>query len=112
MSADRQEVLVRTPTRACTRSVEQVHNQELALALISLVHDARSISQDELTTRIARLYGWNRRGSDITSRMDILISVLRRNGIFEGDEQALRLAAKTAGLEPLCPLRAIPVYPA
>jgi REase_MTES_1575/AAA domain/Protein of unknown function (DUF3320) len=96
MPASPQDVFVRTPTQACARSVEQVHGQELALALIGLVRDARSISHNELTTGVARLYGWNRRGPDITSRMDALISALLRNGTFEGDEQALRLASPTA----------------
>ena len=60
---------VRTPTDACRREVEHVHDHELTLALTNLVRDAGGITHDELTTRVARLYGWTRRGPDISTRL-------------------------------------------
>ena len=95
--ADAPRPVVRTPTRACERTVEQVHDHELALALVSLARDAKSISQNELTTRVARLYGWTRRGPDITSRMEALTTELRHNGTLTGDEQTLTATAKSTG---------------
>ena len=42
---------VRTPTDACRREVEHVHDHELTLALTNLVRDAGGITHSELTTR-------------------------------------------------------------
>ena len=82
---------VRTPTRFCQREIAQVHNFELALALARLVQDAGGVSQDELTTKVARLYGWTRRGPDITARMHALITLLREEGTLSGSDDNLSL---------------------
>lgn len=74
--ADLGATAVRTPVPACQRDISQVHNYELAEALVWLTRDAGGISQDELSTRVARLYGWSRRGSDITARLDGVIEKL------------------------------------
>jgi very-short-patch-repair endonuclease len=80
---------VRTPTDACRRSVEQVHDDELSLALANLVRDAGGISHDELTTCVARLYGWTRRGPDISNRLGALIARLLGDGTLAGNEHNL-----------------------
>jgi hypothetical protein len=90
--ADASRPAVRTPVPACERTIDQVHDDELALALVSFVRDTGGISRSELTARIARLYGWAGRGPDITERMGALIARLRRNGILAGDEQAVTAA--------------------
>jgi len=84
---------VRTPTDACRREVEHVHDQELSLALANLVRDAGGITHDELMIRAARLYGWTRRGPDITARMHTLITRLLANGILIGNEHNLTAAS-------------------
>ncbi len=94
-SPTRRAPAVRTPVPACQRTVDQVHDDELALALVSFIRDAGGISRSELTARVARLYGWAGREPDITGRMGPLISRLRRSGILAGDEQAV--TAATAG---------------
>ena len=90
--ADATRPAVRTPVPACERTVDQVHDDELALALVSFIRDAGGISRSELTARIARLYGWAGQEPDITGRMGALISRLRRSGILAGDEQAVTAA--------------------
>jgi hypothetical protein len=80
---------VRTPTDSCRRDVEHVHDHELTLALTNLVRDAGGITHDELTTRIARLYGWTRRGPDISTRLHTLIARLIADGILTGNEHNL-----------------------
>jgi hypothetical protein len=95
--ADAPRPAVRTPVPACKRTVGQVHDDELALALVSFVRDAGGISRSELTDRIARLYGWAGRAPDITSRMGELISRLRRSGVLAGDEQAVTAPARDRG---------------
>src|SRR5262249_43692081 len=90
--ADAPRPAVRTPVPACKRTVDQVHDDELALALVSFVRDAGGISRSELTARLARLYGWTHGGPDIAGRMGALIARLRRTGILAGDEQAVMTA--------------------
>ena len=80
---------VRTPTDACRRDVGHVHDHELSLALANLVRDAGGITHDELTTRVARLYGWTRRGPDITTRLHTLITRLLTDGTLTGNEHNL-----------------------
>lgn len=82
-------VTVRTPTASCKRTVTQVHDSELDLALRRLAADAAGISADELTARIARIYGWERRGSDITARMRERITALLSNGTLQGAADSL-----------------------
>ena len=81
--------VVRTPTDACRREVKHVHDHELTLALTNLVRDAGGISHDELTTRVARLYGWTRRGPDISTRLHTLIAGLVANSALTGNEHNL-----------------------
>ncbi len=83
---------VRTPTEACRRDVEHVHGQELSLALVNLVRDTGGITQDELTAAVARLYGWTRRGPDITARLHALIDRLLANGTLAGHADNLTAA--------------------
>jgi len=82
-------VTVRTPTEDCRRDVEHVFDEELAVALVSLVRDTGGISRDALTARIARLYGWTRRGPDITARMNARVDRLLADGILAGDADNL-----------------------
>ena len=80
---------VRTPTDACRREVEHVHDNELTLALTNLVRDTGGITHDELTIRVARLYGWTRRGPDISTRLHTLIARLAANGTLTSSEHNL-----------------------
>jgi hypothetical protein len=91
--ADPPRPVVRTPVRACRRTIEQVHDRELALALVNLVRDAAGISRRELTTRVAQLYGWIGHEPDITSRMGAIISELRRNGTLAADQPTAAAAS-------------------
>jgi REase_MTES_1575/Protein of unknown function (DUF3320) len=80
---------VRTPSDLCRRDVKHVHDRELTLALVNLVRDTGGITHDELTTQTARLYGWTRRGPDITARLHTLISKLLADGTLSGDQRNL-----------------------
>ncbi len=75
--ADSGPTVVRTPVDGFARRVEHVHDDELMLALVIIARDASAISYGELTEYVARLYGWNRRGPDISSRLAALVSRLR-----------------------------------
>ena len=77
---DRLDPRVRTPVEGCRRAVQEIPGAELELALVNLVRDARRISQDDATVHVARLYGWNRRGPDITRRFATIIAQLVADG--------------------------------
>jgi hypothetical protein len=80
---------IRTPTDECHRDVKHIHDRELTLALVNLVRDTGGITHDELTAQTARLYGWTRRGPDITTRLHTLISKLLTDGALTGDQHNL-----------------------
>lgn len=77
-------VTVRTPVAACKRTVTQVHHTELTTALVEFVKDAAGISEGELSVRVARLYGWERRGPEITARLQERITALLDSGALTG----------------------------
>jgi hypothetical protein len=82
-------IVVRTPTPACKRTVAQVYGDELDLALVKLAADAAGISADELMTRVARIYGWERLGADIKGRLWGRIAALLDNGDLRGTLDSL-----------------------
>jgi len=84
-------VTVRSPTAACKRTIGQVHDRELDTALARLVQDAAGIGEDDLTARIARIYGWERRGSDITARLRQRITALLAAGTLAGTPATLTI---------------------
>ncbi len=75
------------------RDVDEVPGPELQLAIVKVVEDARSIAPDELTQRVARLFGWNRRGSDIARALDASVSRLLRSGRLVREGDRIRLVA-------------------
>jgi hypothetical protein len=84
-------VTVRTPTAACKRTIGQVHDSELDLALVKLVGDAAGIGDDDLTAQVARIFGWERRGPDITARLRQRITALLEAGTLAGTPGSLTL---------------------
>lgn len=67
------------------RDVEEVPKAELRLAVVHLVDDARRVSRDELSREVARLFGWNRRGPDISRALDRAVDALIREGSIDKD---------------------------
>jgi hypothetical protein len=94
---DRDGVLVRTPVAACARSVEQVADTELAAALLQLVQASAGVTRDDLTTAVARLYGWNRRGPDISVRLNRLVSDLAADGRLASTDHGFAPPSQGAG---------------
>jgi len=84
--------VVRTPVDGCRRTVEQVHGSELEAALVNLVRDAGGIALDDITVHAAKLYGWGRRGPDITRRLDATLESLVSSGRLRrtGDELSVQ----------------------
>jgi len=82
-------VTVRTPVPGCERTVVQVHHTELNAALVGYVKDAVGIGEDELSKRVAKLYGWNRRGPEITDRLHERVTALLGSGVLSGTSASL-----------------------
>lgn len=80
---------IRTPTAAVARTIAQVPDREIELALLGYARDAAGITRDELSTAVARLFGWGRRGTDIQARLDQLIDGLITYGALVGDDNRL-----------------------
>jgi hypothetical protein len=85
------KIHVRTPVSACSRTIDQVADDELATALYGYIHDSIGVNQDELTAGVARLFGWNRRGNGIQARLDDLIQRLLNQGYLQGNREGLSL---------------------
>jgi very-short-patch-repair endonuclease len=86
---------VRVPDRdapATRRSVDEVPANELRAAIEHLVEDSVRAGRDELTFAVARLYGWNRRGSEISAALERAVTYLLRMKRLERDGDYLRIA--------------------
>ncbi|WP_405103026.1 DUF3320 domain-containing protein [Micromonospora sp. NBC_01412] len=90
--AGRPVASVRVPADGVQRQVEHVADGELGLAITNLVRSGGTVNHDDLTTAAARLYGWNRRGLGITTRLTVIIDRLLANGTLIGDATALSLS--------------------
>ncbi|HET7050674.1 MAG TPA: DUF3320 domain-containing protein [Solirubrobacteraceae bacterium] len=71
------------------RGAEEIPLAEMQLAVANLVADAKRVRRDELTFEVARLFGWNRRGSDIAAALDRAVDGLLRNGAVVADDEYL-----------------------
>jgi hypothetical protein len=74
------------------RSIDEVPATELRAAIERVVDDAIRAGRDELTLAVARLYGWNRRGSDIAAGLDRAVTYLLRMKRLQREDQYLRIA--------------------
>ncbi len=71
------------------RSAEEIPLEEMQLAVVQLVRDAKRVKRSELTFEVARLFGWNRRGPDIAAALDRSVDGLLRAGELKADEDYL-----------------------
>jgi hypothetical protein len=98
ITGDRMDA-VRTPTDDARshRDVVELPHVELALAVDMLVNDARSITADELTARVARLFGWNRRGPEIAKALGLVVQSCLNQGSLLAEGPMLRPGKPAAG---------------
>jgi very-short-patch-repair endonuclease len=73
------------------RRIDEVPGTELRAAIEHVVDEAKQAGRDELTQAVARLYGWNRRGSDIGPALDRAVTYLMRQKRIEREGDYLRL---------------------
>ena len=70
--------VVRVPggNQLARRSATQISRTEAKLAVRHIIEEARRVSRDELTFEVCRLFGWNRRGTDIAAALDGAVDAL------------------------------------
>lgn len=73
------------------RTAAQVPDGEIRNALANLLKDAGTVSEDDLHRAAAKVFGWNRRGQDITARLNGVLREMRRNGTVALDGETVRL---------------------
>ena len=83
---------VRRPSTEVNRTSEQVHDNELGLAMTFLIRDAGSIEQDDLVVATARIFGWNRTGADIGRRLNSALQRLIVRGTLIDSKGAISAA--------------------
>lgn len=73
------------------RSVDEIAPQELERALCLAVRDAKSIGEHALMTYVARLFGWDRSGAQISTALNSCIRRLVKRQILRSEDGLLRL---------------------
>ena len=73
------------------RTIAEVPVTELRAAIVGIVGDALQAGRDELTFAVARLYGWNRRGSDISAALERSVTYLLRMKRLAREGEYLRV---------------------
>jgi hypothetical protein len=76
---------------ATRRSVSEVPVSELRAAILGVVGDAIHAGRDELTFAVAKLYGWNRRGTDISAALERAVTYLLRMKRLARDGEYLKV---------------------
>ena len=72
---------VRVPVDADTlRPVSQVPPEEIDLAVLGIVRDARVVDGEVVSQAVARLFGWRRQGADIQAAVLAAVSRLLSDG--------------------------------
>ena len=67
----------------------QPTDAELQLAMVNRVRDSGTVTQEDLLSVTARLFGWSRRGSDITARLSAMLSDLQTSGQLVDEPEGL-----------------------
>ncbi|MFI0348933.1 DUF3320 domain-containing protein [Actinomadura sp. 9N407] len=77
-------VVAREPADQMIRRIAEVPPVERRAAMLGVIGESPGISEDELTTLVARFFGWGRRGQDITRALAEDMRALVIDGRIEG----------------------------
>ncbi len=64
------------------RPFEYIHTEEVASAMAAVINNSFGITEDELASECARLFGYERKGPKIKAKTDAAIKYLSDNGII------------------------------
>ncbi len=86
-------IVVRIPKEFETpRPIEYIHTEEVAMAMIKIIQSSFGITEDDLASESARVFGFERKGPKIKVKTDAAIKWLVDNGhirIIEGKAQLI-----------------------
>jgi hypothetical protein len=71
-----EEILIRTNTSRENRSIDEIAVVELARAGHLILEVGNKMTREDLVLEVARLYGFNRTGSNIKSRINSAVDLL------------------------------------
>lgn len=83
---------VRSATVEATRSVAQVHEAELRLAVHNVIQDATGASRTEVMSAVARTFGWSRTGSEVSQAITHEIEGMVQGGLLSEGAAGLSIA--------------------
>ncbi len=84
---------VRTPAKEAVRKVEQVHLDEIGLAVTLTVRDVGAVSRAEAVQSVARIFGWARTGATVERRVGAAIDRLIAGEVISvSDTETLTLS--------------------
>ena len=87
--------VVRAPLVASDiRPVKHVPPEEIQLAITNAVNDSHAIVIDDLTQHVARIFGWQRRGAEIQSAIDLALDKLVTKGVLSVDATGVVILAR------------------
>jgi very-short-patch-repair endonuclease len=89
-SGDEHSLRARMPTEAAQRSMDQVPDEELTVAVRYSVKEAGGAFRTEVMTRVCSVFGWRRKSAAMSTRTDLLIDKLLRAGVLEESGAGLR----------------------
>lgn len=92
LAPEKSGVDVRTPANGFVRKVEQIHIEELELAVRKMLADAGALTSEELSLAVSRLFGWTRRGPVVEGRIKEAIESLVANKHIEESNGKLQPA--------------------
>ena len=73
------------------RNFEFIPREELELAIKLLIQDALSISEEELIKQVARVFGFDRTGTNIRERVETIVLTMTSRGIVASKEGRISL---------------------
>ncbi len=76
------------------REIEHVPDEEIVRGMALLLEHAFSLTEDELVTRTARLFGYQRTGADIDRRLRATIRQAERSRWIEAQGERYQLRRK------------------
>ena len=77
------------------RTIHEIPPSELRQAIIRFVREVHAITDDELSARVSAVFGWNRRGADISHELKKVIRKLVAAGALQRNDDRLTVVEES-----------------
>lgn len=85
------EVRVRRASQSGSRAIRHIHPQELEAAVLGVTRDAVALDKKQLVEGVSRLFGWQRKGAQISAELEKVIDALVETGRLISSDSGLSL---------------------